>query len=184
MEIKKENKCVKIQLPNGKVVDVLSPVMEEMFKWIQNDAIRPESGGYIVGYKHEKTGNISLEAVSCPYALDTNNRIHFDIRDPRHDVFLRKARRHKSYYMGVWHTHPQSDPSPSSIDWNDWNATMRTDTTGSQYIFFIIAGSDNWRIWIGEIGTGKITEGAECLKDTDGIYLKEGESNEKNSRLR
>lgn len=179
MEIKNDNCCVKIQLPNGNVADVLNPVLTEMFKWIQVDITKPESGGYIVGYQHEKTAHISLEAVSHPYTLDQKNRIHFDIRDPRHNLFLKKAQRHKSYYMGVWHTHPQSDPSPSAIDWEDWNATMQTDKTGSQYIFFIIVGTGSWRIWIGDMKTGKITEGTECPKDNEGLYVKEGKINEK-----
>lgn len=178
MEIKRNNKCVKIQLPNGSVVDVLSAVLDEVFKWIQIDANKPESGGYIVGYEHERTGHISLEEVSHPYSLDTGNRIHFDIRDPLHNLFLKKARRRKSYYMGVWHTHPQSDPTPSAVDWEDWSATMQSDKTGSQYIFFIIVGTVKWRIWIGDFSTGKIVEGLECLKNADSIYIKEGEDHE------
>lgn len=172
MEIENENKCVKIQLPNGNVVDILSHVLVEISKWIQNDTDKPESGGYIVGYQHEKTGHISLENVSPPYMLDTKNWVHFDIRDPRHNLFLKKAQRHKSYYMGVWHTHPQADPSPSPVDWEDWNATMHFDKTGSQYIFFIIAGTENWRIWIGDINNGIITEGIECPKNATGIYYR------------
>lgn len=174
MEIKNENKCVKVQLPNGNVVDILSSVLVEIFKWIQNDTDKPESGGYIVGYQHEKTGNISLENVSPPYMFDTRNRIHFDIRDPRHNLFLKKAQKHRSYYMGVWHTHPQADPSPSPVDWEDWNATMHFDKTGSQYVFFVIAGTENWRIWIGDTNTGIITEGVECPKDATGLYHREG----------
>ena len=171
MEIWANNKCVKIDLPNGKVVDVLSPVMDEIRKWIQDDGYKPESGGYIVGYQHEHTGNVSLEAVSHPYLMDIKNRVRFEIR--RHQLFLKKARRHKSYYMGVWHTHPQMIPVPSNIDWNDWDETMRLDKTGCQYIFFIIAGTDEWRLWVGDILTGEIQEVYECEKDMDGIYIKE-----------
>ncbi len=173
MEIRPNNKCVKIGLPNGKVVDVLSPVLDEICKWIQDDCFKPESGGYIVGYQHEHTGNVSLEAVSHPYLMDLKNRVRFDIRDPRHQLFLKKARHHKSYYMGVWHTHPQKTPVPSDIDWNDWNETMHSDKTGCQYVFFIIAGTDEWRLWVGDLVTGTIQEAYECEKDTNGIYIKE-----------
>ena len=173
MELKKAKHCVKFKLPNGKVVDVLSPVLEEIYNWIQDEDDKPESGGYIVGYQHKNTGNISLEAVSHPYFMDVKNRIRFDIRDPRHQLFLRKARRNRSYYMGVWHTHPQKVPIPSDIDWNDWNETMRSDTTGCQYVFFVIAGTDEWRLWVGDLSTGEIQEACECEKDTDGIYIKE-----------
>lgn len=172
VEIKPNTNSVKIRLPNGCVVDVLSSVLNEIYKWIQNDGCKPESGGYIVGYQHGVTGNISLEAVSGPYEQDVKKRAYFSIKDVRHKNFLKKVRKRKSYYMGVWHTHPQSDPTPSIIDWKDWNKSLLLDRTGSQYMFFIIAGSNQWRIWIGDIQSGIITEGFECAKDIDGIYIK------------
>lgn len=173
MAIANNIKCVKIALPNGSVVDILSPVLEEMSKWLQDEIGKPESGGYIVGYQHEKTENVSLEAVSHPYELDVRSRISFEIRDPKHTAFLKAARRRKSYYMGVWHTHPQSYPVPSMIDWHDWNETLNSDKTGSHYVFFIIAGLTQWRLWIGDMVSGMIVEGYECTKNADGIYIKE-----------
>ena len=95
----KSCKCVKLKLPNNKVVDVLSPVLNEMYHWIQDTDGKPESGGYIVGYRHKETGHVSLETVSHPYMLDTKNRFRFSIKDPRHILFLKKAERNKSYYM-------------------------------------------------------------------------------------
>lgn len=178
MEIRKDNHYVKMRLPNGKVVDVLGSVMEEICNWIQDEITKPESGGYIVGYQHKGTGNVSLEAVSHPYIKDVKNRVRFDIRDPRHQLYLKKARRNKSYYMGVWHTHPQNVPVPSEMDWHDWNETMRTDITGCQFVFFVIAGTKEWRIWAGDLETGIIYELKECTKNAEGIYFKKG-SNEK-----
>lgn len=167
------NKCKKLFLPNGKVVDVLSPVLVEMKKWIQDDKEKPESGGYIVGYQHEKTGNISLESISPPCNMDIKNRVHFSIRDSQHSTYLKRARRNKSFYMGVWHTHPQSYPIPSSIDWEDWKKTVENDKTGCQYVFFIIAGTSQWRLWIGDSETKRIIEGIECSKTDEGLYINE-----------
>ena len=172
MVIRKNNRCVKIILPNGKTADVLSSVLDEISNWTQDECDKPESGGYIVGYQHKITGNITLEAVSHPYKLDNRDRIHFNIRDPRHDSFLKNSKKQKSYYLGTWHTHPQKYPVPSSIDWNDWNETLHSEITGSKYAFFIIAGTTNWRMWIGDMMTGIIVEGYECSKDKEGIYLK------------
>ena len=127
MELGLSNNCIKMKLPDGNVVDVLSPVLEEIEKWVQDDISKPESGGYIVGYQHKNTGNISLEAVSHPYLLDVKNRVRFDIKDPRHQHFLRKAKRNKSYYMGVWHTHPQTDIRQSpfcSLHSSEWQTVQ------------------------------------------------------------
>lgn len=177
VEIGKKNRCVKVNLPDGTVADILTPVMEEMEKWVQDEPDKPESGGYIVGYQHKNTGNISLDAVSHPYAMDEKNRIRFNIRDPRHKIFLTKALRRKSHYMGVWHTHPQATPVPSTIDWDDWNATLQLDTTGCRYVFFIIAGIKEWRVWVGDFSDGSINECFECHKNTDGIYVRKDAEN-------
>lgn len=84
MEIGIRDRCVKLILPNGEVVDVLTPVIEEMGKWVQDESYKPESGGYIVGYQHKNTGNISLESVSSPFTNDEKNRVRFNMKDPRH----------------------------------------------------------------------------------------------------
>lgn len=174
------SKCVKMELPNGKSVDILGAVFDEIKKWLQVELSLPESGGYITGYEHVNTGNISLESVSHPYPLDQCSRIHFNIRDPKHKFYLMKCRRNKSYYMGVWHTHPQTIPEPSDTDWEDWYQTLEEDKTGCDYIFYIIAGIDGARVWVGDFATKGIVEIFESEK-REGIYLKmEDDSNEEN----
>ena len=176
MAIEISHKCIKMELPNGKVVDILSSVFQEIGKWLQIQPSLPESGGYIVGYKHKKTGNISLEAVSHPYPCDRHGREYFTIRDLKHWMFLSKMQRiYKSYYMGVWHTHPQRIPEPSEVDWNDWYQTLREDKTGCNYIFFIIAGTHEARVWVGNFITMEILEIFECQK-VEGIYKKVSEN--------
>lgn len=171
MEIKANNQCVKVSLPDGQVVDILSAVTDEIAKWIQDSETKPESGGFIAGYQHKSTGNVSLEMVSAPHLFDVKTRVRFEIKDPAHKLFLTKVKRKHSYYMGVWHTHPQKVPAPSPIDWEDWHQSMLIDKTGCRYIFFIIAGTEAWKIWIGDLCTGEIFEGVECPKDADGLYV-------------
>ena len=172
MAIRLDCGCVKLMLPNSCVVDVLTPTLEEISKWLQTDVDSPESGGYIVGYEHKTTKNIVLENVSRPYPLDKRTRVRFNMCDPMHKVFLLKAKKRKSFYMGVWHTHPQVFPNPSQIDWEDWKKTMESDKTACDYIFFVIAGTTHTRIWVGDPNTGSITELFECEK-TDGVYIRD-----------
>lgn len=87
------------------------------------------------------------------------------MNDLKHKNYLLNQQKNKSYYMGVWHTHPQNDPIPSSVDWNDWNETLKTDKTACEYVFFIIAGISSIRVWVGEFETNEITEIFECEKD-------------------
>ena len=172
MAIKLNSGCVKLSLPNGCVVDVLTSALDEIAKWLQIDPTAPESGGYIVGYEHKETKNVVLEKVSVPHLLDRRTRTHFDMIDPAHKVFLLKEKRRKSYYMGVWHTHPQCTPVPSSTDWEDWKKTLETDKTASDYVFFLIAGTDDTRIWVGNPQDQTIAEIFECPKINE-IYVKE-----------
>jgi len=161
------NRCIKMTLPNEKVVDILPEVFQEISKWIQNDNYAPEGGGFILGYNHEGTGNVSLEYVTYPQPLDIWSRVYFKIRDPIHKLVLLKAPARKSYYMGVWHTHPQTIPEPSPIDWDDWNDTLIKDKTASEYVFFLIAGTESIRVWVGDFKTKHIVEIFECEKDDD-----------------
>ena len=177
VEIKEAKRCVKMILPNKKVVDILSPVFEEITKWIQDEEHKPESGGFIIGYQHSKTGNISLENVSHPYKFDYKSRVRFKIRDPRHKLFLRKSMKQKSYYMGTWHAHPQITPIPSIIDLEDWQATLSTDKTGCEYVFFIIAGIKDYRIWAGDFKTKEIFELLEAKKNEEGVYCENIKNN-------
>lgn len=169
------NSCKKMKLPNAKVVDILSNVFEKINIWIQDTDEKAESGGYIVGYQHSGTENITLEDISQPCMLDKRTRIYFGMRDPRHQFFLKKSIRKKSFYMGVWHTHPQIIPEPSSIDWNDWYDTLEVDRTGCEYIFFIIAGIKEIRVWVGDFESKKIVEIYEC-PNSNGIYITQREN--------
>lgn len=168
---KLEVRCIKMQLPNGRVVDILAEVIEGIQEWLQNDILKPESGGYILGYKHYKTGNISLEYITPPQKMDTFSRVSFQIRDKAHKVLIDRGIAQKSYYMGVWHTHPQTIPSPSGTDITDWKSTLRMDKTGCEYAFFLIAGTDAIRVWIGDFRTQQIVEIQECKKKS-GLYKK------------
>lgn len=165
--MKLTNSCKKMKLPNGKVVDILSSVFEEISNWIQNSEEKKEAGGYIVGYQHSKTGNITLENISIPYKFDKRTRFYFGMRDPRHQLFLLNQSREKSFYMGVWHTHPEINPEPSTIDWNDWDETLDVDRTGCNYIFFVIAGIHELRFWVGDFESKEIVEIFECKKVGD-----------------
>lgn len=168
---KQINKCVKYILPDGGFLDVLTDVYDEIHKWLQTDEESAEAGGYIVGYQHKNTKNVSLERVSHPYEGDIRNRVHFTMRDPRHHYFLVREQTNKSYYMGVWHTHPEDIPHPSDTDLDDWKQSLKDEKSACSYILFIIAGRKQIRIWAGSNKTGEIVELEECRKSVDDLYI-------------
>lgn len=169
--MKIESRCYKLKLPNGKVVDILSEVIDEISKWLQCNSDLPESGGYILGYQHRQTGNITLELVTSPHNGDIRNRIRCIIKDVFHGKILRIAQLRNSYYMGVWHTHPQLSPTPSTIDLQDWEQSLRSEKTGSNYIFFLIAGIEYFKVWVGDYSNYKILEIHEVERN-GALYVK------------
>ena len=160
-----------MNLPNGHTVDFLPDIFQEILKWLQTDVNMPEAGGFLVGYRDNNSESISIDGLSHPYPLDIRDRIRFIIRDPQHESFLLDSRAKKSFYMGVWHTHPQMIPEPSLIDWQDWQETLELDKTACEYVFFLIAGTKGARVWVGDLVSKQITEIFECEKEGD-LYKK------------
>jgi len=164
-----QTRCYKYHLPNGRTLDVLAEVILEISLWLQVAPDAPESGGYIIGYQHSRTGCITLELVTTPYPNDIRTRIRCNLLDDAHFAFLEKVKPYCSYYMGAWHTHPQKHPTPSGIDWDDWYATIEANKTSSGYIFFLIAGTKSFGIWAGDINSKKISKLDECYMEY-GLY--------------
>jgi integrative and conjugative element protein (TIGR02256 family) len=52
-----------------------------------------------------------------------------------------------SAYLGLWHTHPEPDPTPSGVDQRDWQRAVAGDTYEGDRLFFPIVGTDCIRIW-------------------------------------
>lgn len=168
--MKISSRCIKFKLPNGRTVDILANVIENMSSCVQITRDIPESCGYLLGYKDKDTKNITISDVTMPAKNDFRNRFYCILKDISHKLTLKIQANYKNFYMGVWHTHPQTTPSPSGIDWNDWNKTLLEDKTGSEYAFFIIVGTINFRIWVGNFDDKSITEIFEC-EAFDGVYL-------------
>lgn len=156
MKLKKQH--YKLLLPNGKVVDIISDIIIKMMDWTQMSVNSSEAGGYILGYEHLKTGNITLEDVSTPRRGDNRSRFHIVIKDVFHFNFIKRALKKNSFYMGLWHTHPQKSPTPSSIDLNDWQSSLLEEKTACDYIFFIILGTEEFRVWAGDFKQNRIIE--------------------------
>ncbi len=168
-----ENRCIKFVLPDKRTVDLLSNALNEMLKWQQNENIKPESCGFLLGYKNQKTNNITISKITSPGKKDYRTKFFCKLIDIIHFNTIKSEQEKGNYYMGVWHTHPQNIPIPSTIDWKDWYEVLEKDRTGSEYAFFIIIGTEQFRIWVGDYKSKKIEEIFEA-SSADGIYTNEG----------
>jgi integrative and conjugative element protein (TIGR02256 family) len=51
--------------------------------------------------------------------------------------------------LGEWHTHPELDPSPSSIDLAGWRNKLLFDQFDSDVLYFVIVGKEQINAWQG-----------------------------------
>lgn len=146
----------RFSLPNHRTLIIQPKVILEIKNYLQKSSASVESGGYLIGYQSSRTQNITLEDITFS-PMDTGTRIGIRIQKKWHKFILSRFRRQRSYYMGTWHTHPSSMPHPSEKDLLDWDKSLRYESTGTSYMFFLIAGTYSWNLWIGDFATGKIS---------------------------
>lgn len=122
-------------LPGGNFILLPSATLEVMQNYRQIKRFATEAGGLIIGSMRQETMTISFEEpphmevvdVSEPGPGDKRSRYGFDRRAAHHIELVKTARQKQSMvdYIGEWHTHPESHPTPSSTDYYYWRRNLR-----------------------------------------------------------
>lgn len=105
---------------------------------------QPEAGGLLIGYLRGRY--IEVTMATGPMEGDKRKRMSFLRRDRGHFMIanqLWEESNHLCGYVGEWHTHPEPDPAPSSIDTCQWSAIMKEDRLPR---LFVIAGTRSWHV--------------------------------------
>jgi integrative and conjugative element protein (TIGR02256 family) len=133
--------------PNTGVIVVLArSVLQTFTRFIQNED-KPEAGGILLGYR--RGDHFEVVHATEPTQFDTQSRHHFKRESEIHakaasDMWA-SSHGHIGY-IGEWHTHPESTPSPSCLDLKEWmNLTMKVSDKTSMVM--TIVGTKE--IWIG-----------------------------------
>lgn len=117
-----------------------------------------ESGGLLLG-RTDINGNTRILDVTTPLDKDVKRRCFFKRRDEGHIKLLQMANERCLYFKGNWHTHPQTDPTPSYLDKRSWKVAIKKSKPGeSSHIFFLIIGTDRFRVWAGNMKTKEVKE--------------------------
>ncbi|MEM6719180.1 MAG: Mov34/MPN/PAD-1 family protein [Bacteroidota bacterium] len=123
-----------------------------MKSFIQDTSQKTEAGGVLLGRFIIDSKNIVIDKVTVPMIGDERSRHKFIRGEKMHQRVITNAWK-KSIgtcnYLGEWHTHPQEYPTPSSQDIKNWKEILSTRTFSSQYLYFIIIGTKEIRIWEG-----------------------------------
>lgn len=128
---------------------IVEEAVERMLKFRQVHWWQPEAGGVLLGRHLLDSEDLVVDEVTTPQSADRRSRFGF-FRSSLHSDLARRRweiQGCKMAYLGLWHTHPQSVPHPSSVDRNDWNNAIANDTFEGNRLFFPIVGIDRIRVW-------------------------------------
>lgn len=128
---------------------IVEHAMRQMQAFTQRRWWHCEAGGVLLGRHLLDSHDVVVDEVSTPQSTDHRSRFGF-FRSSTHELIARQRwleLGHTSAYLGLWHTHPELDPTPSNIDRRDWAQAVSGDTFEGDRLFFPIVGTSSIRIW-------------------------------------
>jgi len=93
--------------------------------------------------------DVVVDEVTVPQSTDRRTRFSF-FRSKKHEAIAKErwqAEASTLAYLGLWHTHPEDSPTPSSVDRSDWEQAVAKDTFDGPRLFFPIVGRKEIRVW-------------------------------------
>jgi integrative and conjugative element protein (TIGR02256 family) len=131
---------------------ISSSTLINLLKYVQFQREDDESGGVLLGYIDASTNGLLIENATFPGGGDISSRTSF-FRSHRHqqdaNKWISQSLEKKGTQLGLWHTHPEKTPLPSSVDLKDYNNVVRNSILNSG-ITYIIIGTETLGLWYGE----------------------------------
>lgn len=130
-----------------------------MYSFIQNEKQDEEAGGVMLGRFLKDSKDIVVDHVTIPMISDKRSRLSFIRSKKMHQRIIDKEWENSKgtcNYLGEWHTHPEEYPTPSKVDLDNWKLRLKEDVFTSRYLYFVIVGTRETRIWEGDKRTLKI----------------------------
>lgn len=144
--------------PLGGVLKLDSAALATMLSHLQLDPRSPEAGGVLIGRLIADSQDVVVDSATPPQPCDARSRFRIDRVDPVHQHLVDAAfAASGGTYLGEWHTHPEDDPKPSSLDLRTWRRKAREDLYYGDGLLFIIMGRTTLRVWHGQRGGQTIT---------------------------
>lgn len=128
---------------------IVAPAIEQMKAFAQHQRWHAEAGGVLLGRHLLDSEDVVVDEVTTPQSTDRRGRFSF-FRSRKHEYLARKRWQNEentTAYLGLWHTHPEPDPTPSSVDRRDWAQAVARDSFEGARLFFPIIGTQNIRVW-------------------------------------
>lgn len=128
---------------------IVEDAINQMKAFAQFRCWHREAGGVLLGRHLLDSGDVVVDEVTTPQNTDRRNRFSF-FRSSKHQALARgrwQEQLNTMAYLGLWHTHPEEDPNPSSVDCRDWQQAVSHDEFEGERLFFPIIGTQQVRVW-------------------------------------
>lgn len=123
--------------------------VRQLRAYAQQSRRQTEAGGVLLGRYLLDTPDLVVDEVTVPQKEDRRSRFGF-FRSRQHGEVARArwaAANETMAYLGLWHTHPERDPTPSGVDLRDWEKALAQDVFEGDSLFFPIVGTERIRVW-------------------------------------
>ena len=134
--------------PDQRIVFTAHAV-SQMIAFRQQSRWQAEAGGVLLGRHLLDSNDFVVDEVTAPQREDIRSRFSF-FRSKQHNAVAQmrwRRERQTLAYLGLWHTHPEADPTPSRTDRKDWEQAVSQDTFDGDRLFFPIIGTEAIRVW-------------------------------------
>lgn len=110
-----------------------------------------ESGGILLGKISACMSAYLIEEITEPMSSDRSTRNTFYRSSAHQEMAYSRWQESNGYclYLGLWHTHPEPNPKPSSVDRNDWTKAINLGRYEGDSLLFIIVGTKKTSCWMG-----------------------------------
>jgi integrative and conjugative element protein (TIGR02256 family) len=149
-------------------------IVEKLFDYRQTEIEHREAGGLLIGRHLLEERHFVVDHITEPSWLDKRLPTFF-FRSNRHNKILKKIWKKSDStqtLIGLWHTHPEPVPTPSSVDYNDWKSTLRYGDFAGEHLFFMIVGTMKSSVWQGD-RSSNFTKLIEIINTDRGVSTRD-----------
>lgn len=127
---------------NSKTVYISDSLLILFEKYKQNSKWANEAGGILLGQVTDK--GIYILKASTPNMFDKASRYSFECNKDGAQIvmdfeFINSDK--KTIYLGEWHTHPESIPTPSGTDINMMQMQYKKNKINEPFLLLMIQGT-------------------------------------------
>jgi integrative and conjugative element protein (TIGR02256 family) len=128
---------------------ITEEAVAQMLAFAQHSWFQSEAGGVLLGRHLLESEDIVIDEVTTPQRKDKRSRFGFFRSTGHHQLAQKKwgLSNETLAYLGLWHTHPEDNPSPSGVDQHDWEKAVETHAFHGDRLFFPIVGREHIRVW-------------------------------------